>query len=84
MGKVTYFAMLGFGASRDNPIGIARRRIVDDVRFDEVFTRNLRWEPTEYFVLYMLGHNEIEHVEINKQEADAFVARISARATRDG
>lgn len=29
---------------------------------DEVFTRNLCWEATEYLKLYDLEHNDIDHV----------------------
>ncbi|MEU0950580.1 hypothetical protein ABZ379_49425 [Streptomyces canus] len=78
MEKITYYAKMQFGASRDSPIGIARRRDRDGIRFDETFTRNLRWEATNYFVLHELGHNETEHVEISKAEADAFIARFAA------
>ncbi|MFJ5220693.1 type VII secretion system-associated protein [Streptomyces sp. NPDC088354] len=77
MEHTRYYAMLGADSFRENPTGVSRRRIVDGVSFDEVYTRNHRWEPTEYFALYMLGHNEIEHVEIDKAEAEAFIEKIS-------
>lgn len=72
----TYYAKLRTGFSRENPSGIVRRSSVDGIDYDEAFTRNLRWEPTEYLRLYELGHNEIDHVEITRAEAEAFVARI--------
>ncbi|MFB7293911.1 type VII secretion system-associated protein [Actinacidiphila glaucinigra] len=83
MENVSYYAVLGFGYSRDNPIGILRRRISEGVGFDEAFTRNLFWEPTDYFALDALGYNETEHVEIGKAEADALIARISAHSNRE-
>ncbi|MEU8517766.1 pentapeptide repeat-containing protein [Kitasatospora sp. NPDC048722] len=73
----TYYAKLRTGFSRENPSGIVRRSSVDGIDYDEAFTRNLRWEPTEYLRLYELGHNEIDHVEITRAEAEAFVARIT-------
>ncbi|MBV6703378.1 pentapeptide repeat-containing protein [Kitasatospora aureofaciens] len=73
----TYYAKLRTGFSRENPSGIVRRSSVDGIDYDEAFTRNLRWEPTEYLRLYELGHNKIDHVEITRAEADAFVARIT-------
>ncbi|GAA1919177.1 hypothetical protein [Streptantibioticus ferralitis] len=75
--KVTYYAKIGEGYSRGNPRGIVRRRVADGVEYDEAFTRNLRWEPTEYLRLYELGHNEVDHVEITESEANAFVEAVT-------
>lgn len=69
----TYYAKIREGFPRDRPSGIVRRRIVNGVTCDEAFTRNLRWEPTEYLRLYELGHNDVEHVEITQAEAAAFI-----------
>ncbi|MFJ8308823.1 MULTISPECIES: pentapeptide repeat-containing protein [unclassified Streptomyces] len=76
---ITYYAKIGEGYPRSSPRGIVRRRFLDGVAYDEAFTRNLRWEPTEYLRLYELGHNEIDHVEITEQEADSFVAAVTAK-----
>ncbi|MFG3282909.1 pentapeptide repeat-containing protein [Streptomyces sp. NPDC048111] len=76
---VTYYAKIGDGYPRSGPRGIVRRRFLDGVAYDEAFTRNLRWEPTEYLRLYELGHNEVGHVEITEAEADAFVAVVTAK-----
>ncbi|EGG48270.1 hypothetical protein SGM_1565 [Streptomyces griseoaurantiacus M045] len=77
-GAVTYYATIDEG----HPRGLVRRRTDEDEAFDEAFTRNLRWEPTEYLRLYDLGHNEIDHVEITAAEAARFiedaVRRLSA------
>lgn len=75
--KITYYAKLHDGHTRSNPSGILRRRTTDGISHDEAFTRNLRWEPTEYLRRYGLGHDDIDHVEITKREADAFIARMS-------
>jgi hypothetical protein len=48
---------------------------------DEAFTRNLRWEPTEYLRLYELGHNGVDHVEISEREAAAFIESATERLT---
>ncbi|MFF3110418.1 pentapeptide repeat-containing protein [Kitasatospora sp. NPDC057904] len=71
-----YYAKLHTGDSRENPSGIARRSSADGIDYDEAYTRNLCWEPTEYFRLYYLGHNDIDHVEITRAEADAFIKRV--------
>lgn len=48
--------------------------------FDEAFTRNLRWEATEYLRRYELGDNDPDHVEITEAEAAAFIERITGLA----
>ncbi|WP_433397916.1 hypothetical protein [Streptomyces sp. CA-146814] len=72
-GEMTYFAKISDGYPRHSPRGIVRRRVDDGRTHDESFTRNLRWEPTEYLRLYDLGHNEIDHVRITEIEAAAFI-----------
>jgi hypothetical protein len=70
-GRITYYALINENFPRENPLGIFRRRLHRDETYDEAFTRNLRWEPTEYLKLYWLGHNDIGHVEISEAEAGA-------------
>lgn len=77
MSQTTYYARIGDGFSREEPSGIVRRTVENGVERDEAFTRNLRWEPTEYLRLYELGHNDDDHVEITEAEADAFVERVT-------
>ncbi|MFJ8844240.1 hypothetical protein ACIRFF_15205 [Streptomyces cyaneofuscatus] len=73
-GEMTYFAKISDGHPSPSPRGIVRRRVDDEGRtHDESFTRNLRWEPTEYLRLHDLGHNEIGHVHITEIEAAAFI-----------
>ncbi|MHC5257644.1 pentapeptide repeat-containing protein [Streptomyces sp. UC4497] len=73
----TYYARVGNGFSRSNPAGVVRRRRAEAVVRDEAFTRNLRWEATEYLRRHELGHNDDEHVEITSAEADEFVRRAT-------
>ncbi|QUG99933.1 hypothetical protein HUO13_03140 [Saccharopolyspora erythraea] len=77
--EVIYYGLLTPGRTRSNPSGILRRRTAAGRTTDEVFTRNLRWEPTDYFRKYELGHNEDEHVEITPGEAAEFVRRIRSK-----
>jgi hypothetical protein len=80
-GRITYYAKVGEDYPRSNPRGIVRRRVDDDRTYDEAFTRNLRWEPTEYLRLYELGHNEADHIEITEVEAAAFIESTTKRPT---
>ncbi|MGW2572817.1 pentapeptide repeat-containing protein [Streptomyces sp. NPDC001537] len=77
-GTTTYYALITDEFPRTHPAGIVRRRRAGLSFRDEAFTRNLRWEPTEYLRLYELGHNEDEHVEITEEEANTFVQQITA------
>ncbi|MEU0174521.1 pentapeptide repeat-containing protein [Streptomyces massasporeus] len=78
-GDITYYAKFSEGYSRSNPQGIVRRRMVNGVAHDEAFTRNLRWEPTEYLRRYELGHHEVDPVEISEAEAFAFIEEVTGR-----
>ncbi|MGR6970495.1 hypothetical protein ACU639_12940 [Streptomyces cynarae] len=82
-GRITYYAKISEGYPRSNPRGIVRRRLVgrDGRIYDEAFTRNLRWEPTQYLRLYELGHNDVDHVEISEREAAAFIESATRRLT---
>ncbi|MFF7040891.1 pentapeptide repeat-containing protein [Streptomyces massasporeus] len=78
-GAITYYAKFSEGYSRSNPQGLVRRRMVNGVAHDEAFTRNLRWEPTEYLRLYQMGHNEVDHAEISEAEAVAFIEDVTGQ-----
>ncbi|WP_237305344.1 hypothetical protein [Streptomyces sp. SAT1] len=82
-GRITYYAKVGDGYSRTAPLGIVRRRKVgrEGATHDEAFTRNLRWEPTEYMRRYELGENDVDHVEISEREAAAFIESVTKRLT---
>ncbi|MEE1766938.1 hypothetical protein PUR34_01580 [Streptomyces sp. JV185] len=80
-GEITYYAKTGEGYPRSSPRGIVRRRVDDGPAYDEAFTRDLRWEPTEYLRRYELGHNETDHVEITAAEAAAFVESMTEKLT---
>lgn len=79
MNQVRYFALIDEINPRSNPLGVVRRREIDGREVDEAFTRNLIWENSDYFDLYRLGHNEVDHVEITAREAEAFIEMIMRR-----
>ncbi|MDH6227251.1 hypothetical protein [Streptomyces sp. MJP52] len=81
VGRITYYAKTDDGHPRSRPRGIVRRRLVgrEETAYDEAFTRNLRWEPTEYLRLYELGHNDVDHVQITEAEAARFIESAVAR-----
>lgn len=77
--NTTYYARLDAGRTRSNPSGVLRRRQDGERVIDEAFTRNLRWESTDYFDRYRLGHNDSEHVQITEAEATEFIRRLTEK-----
>ena len=75
---VTYYALLAGNRTRENPSGMVRRTH-SDPPVDEVFKRDLSWQPTDYLRRYFLGHNDVDHVEISEDEAQAILGRWRAR-----
>ncbi|MEU6119004.1 hypothetical protein ABZ840_31255 [Streptomyces sp. NPDC047117] len=83
-GRISYYAKIGEGYLRSSPKGILRRRLVgrESETCDEAFTRNLRWEPTEYlrpYKLYASGHSDIGLVQITEVEAAAFIESVMGK-----
>lgn len=78
---VTYYGLLGGDRTADNPSGVLRRRAVEGGEpVDEIFTRNLVWEPSDFLFRYhMLGHNDVDYVEISAAQAAAFVDRVTRK-----
>ncbi|KRQ23407.1 hypothetical protein AOT83_24955 [Mycobacteroides sp. H001] len=71
---VTFYALLAGGREPDDPAGIVRR-IHTDPPLDEAFGRDLEWHPTEYIRRYYLGHNDVDHVEIDEGSAKSILDR---------
>jgi hypothetical protein len=83
VGRIAYYAKIDEGYPRSSPRGILRRRLIgrEPKTHDDVFTRALRWEPTEYLRRYELGHNDIDHVRISEREAAAFIESATKKLT---
>jgi hypothetical protein len=79
--KVTYYAIIGEGASRVHPSGVLRRVENTEGETDEVFTRNLSWEFSP--LLYSAENGDLtnELTEISIDEASQIVDRIKAEAS---
>ena len=75
---VTYYALLLDGFTADAPSGIVRRTHTVPAT-DEAFGRDMTWHPTEYLRRYYLGHNDVDHVEIDEESAKSIIARWCAK-----
>ena len=81
-GETEYYAKISEGYPPERPRGIVRRRTDDEgAVHDEAFTRNLRWEPTDYLKLHALGHNDIDHVRITAIQAAEFIQSTTEKLT---
>jgi hypothetical protein len=79
---VTYYALIDENRPLERPKGLVRRIHTEPLPTDEVFGRDLQWHPTEYLRLYYLGHNEVDHVEISEEQAEAIIAARRERQAR--
>lgn len=77
--EARYFATLGAGFSRERPSGLLRKRPTEKYgNVPEAFTRNDRWEHTDFFVREKYGDNDTEYVEVAYDEAEKILAQFGA------
>lgn len=79
---VTYYARLAGEHTPEDPSGIVRRTH-STPPIDEVFGRDMAWHPTEYLRRYYLGHNDVDHVEIDEESAKAILDQWCAEWTKE-
>jgi len=63
---------------------VIRLRQDGSIIIDEIFTRNFRWEPTDYFERVRLGRAGNEHVQIAEEEVERFVERVNWHRSEPG
>jgi hypothetical protein len=81
--KITYYAIVDEISSRERPAGVLRRVENDEGEFDEVFSRNLRWEFSPLLYSAERGDLANEFVPIGEEEAERIVARIRSLAASE-
>ncbi len=80
MAEVTYYAILDYRSTREDPAGLARRRTLDTGGFtDEALNRGLEWEFTPLIVAWKRAESTDDLVEISEEEANRIVERFRAR-----
>jgi hypothetical protein len=80
--KITYYALIDDFSSRTEPGGVLRRVGRDDGNVDEVFSRNLTWDPSPLLRGAERGDTMFDFAEITEDEANEIVARIRAEAAQ--
>ena len=69
--QVTYYGLLGLRDSRENPSGLARRRVMADGGVvEETFRRDLQWHKDSVIWEWRRGESSEELVEISEIEAE--------------
>jgi len=80
--KVTYYAIVNEFSSRDRPGGVLRRIEDDEGQNDEVFSRDLQWEPSPLLYSAERGDTMNDFLEISEDEATRIVDRIRQEASK--
>jgi hypothetical protein len=76
--RITYYALIDDFSSRAEPGGVMRRVEKDKGSVDEVFSRDLTWDPSPLLRAAERGDTMYDFVEITENEATGIVARIRA------
>jgi hypothetical protein len=80
MAKTIYYAVMDYRSTREEPAGLARRRILDSGGFeDETLNRTLEWEFSPLIVAWKRAESTDDLVEISEEEAERIIERFRAR-----
>ena len=75
--QVTYYGLLLSGDSRENPGGLARRRVLPDGGIvEETFRRDLQWHDSSVIGDWRRGESSVELVELSEAEAERVTERF--------
>jgi hypothetical protein len=75
--KVTYYAIVGRGATIDDPHGIVRRRQSPEIGIlDEALHRDLEWHRTGIIIEWEYSNFSDELEEVDKEKALQIVEAI--------
>jgi hypothetical protein len=78
--QITYYAIIDYRATREDPAGIARRRHVESGGFeDEALDRNMNWQFTPVIVEWKRAESTDDLVEITEDEAERIIERFRAK-----
>jgi hypothetical protein len=80
--KITYYALVDDFSSRTQPGGVLRRVERGNGKLDEVFSRDLTWDPSPLLRAAEHGDTMFDFAEITEAEANEIVDRIRAEADR--
>ena len=80
MAEVTYYAIMDYRSTLEEPAGLARRRTLETGGFtDEALNRALEWEFTPLIVAWKRAESTDDLVEVSEEEANRIVEGFRAR-----
>ena len=82
--QITYYAIIDYRATREDPAGIARRRYVESGGFeDEALDRNMNWQFTPVIVEWKRAESTDDLIEISEDEAERIIERFKTKWESD-
>lgn len=78
--EITYYAIMDYRSTPEEPAGIARRRMLESGGFqDEALNRELEWEFTPLIVAWKRAESTDDLVEVSEEEANRIIERFRAK-----
>ena len=78
---VTYYAIVDVGKGADDPVGLARRRVLDNGGIlDEALQRDRSWARSSAIVEWKRGDLSFKLIEIGEDDAQLVTERLSQGA----
>lgn len=79
---VTYYAIVDVGKGADDPVGLARRRVLDNGGIlDEALQRDRSWARSSAIVEWKRGDLSFKLIEIGEDDAQRVTERLSQGAS---
>lgn len=74
--QITYYAIIDYHATREDPAGLVRRVRHDTGFRDEALERDLNWRFTQAIVEWVRAESTDDLIEVSEEEADRIVDRF--------
>jgi len=81
--QITYYAIIGRGATTDQPLGLVRRLEHDDGPEDEALGKDLSWRRTAVIVEWERSSYGNELVEVSHEQASKIVQYFREKFERE-
>ncbi len=82
--KITFYAIVGRGATIDRPLGLVRRLQYDNGWDDEGLSQDMSWSHTPIIVEWEHSGYDDELVEVSHEQASKIVQYFRARFADEG
>ncbi len=81
--KITFYAVVGPGATVDQPLGLLRRLTYDNGWEDEALRKDLSWRRTPIIVEWEHSNYDNELVEVSHPQASKIVEYFREKFAND-